>query len=132
MVLDYRRLGKQRVEAKQIIDIIEGRGKVNKNGTIAWANHPAVRMWHGYVDFLKLYHNVVIEHWISRGYNNNMSFFEIRSDPKNPWWFGLHSFHVSHRSNLLRKNFGYYKKYFLVNPNLEYVWPVDGKIQIGV
>ena len=34
--LDYKRLGKQRVEAMQIIDIHEGR-----SSSSAWVNHPA-------------------------------------------------------------------------------------------
>jgi hypothetical protein len=41
--LDYRRLGKQRVEVYQIINILEGKNKTN-----GWVNHPAVKMWIGY------------------------------------------------------------------------------------
>jgi hypothetical protein len=38
--LDYKRLGKQRVEAKTIINILEGKTTSN-----AWRNHPATKMW---------------------------------------------------------------------------------------
>ena len=37
--LDYRRLGKQRVEAMQIHNIVSG-----KRSTGGWINHPAVKM----------------------------------------------------------------------------------------
>ena len=43
--LDNKRLGKQRVEARQIISTLEGKS----NG---WRNHPAVKMWKGYEDCL--------------------------------------------------------------------------------
>ena len=46
--LDYRRLGKQRVEAFQILNILEG--KTTKAG---WKHHPAVLMWEGYENALK-------------------------------------------------------------------------------
>ena len=66
-VLDYRRLGKQRVEAMQILNVLLGRTK-----TKGWVNHPATKMWKGYENALKQYLNECIEHWINRGYNNNM------------------------------------------------------------
>ena len=66
-VLDYRRLGKQRVEAMQILNVLLGRTK-----TKGWVNHPATKMWKGYENALKQYLNKCIDHWIARGYNNNM------------------------------------------------------------
>ena len=71
-VLDYRRLGKQRVEAMILVDVIT-KGKEAKG----WKNHPAVEMWKDNIDALKLYHNVIINEWIARGYNNNMKLYEI-------------------------------------------------------
>ena len=53
-VLDYRRLGKQRVEGMQIINAIEN---PNPQG---WKNHPIVIMWTPYVTALKHYTNVMI------------------------------------------------------------------------
>ena len=52
-VLDYRRLGKQRVEGMQIIQTIE-----NQNG---WKNHPIVKMWTPYVPALKQYTNISVQ-----------------------------------------------------------------------
>ena len=53
-VLDYRRLGKQRVEGMQIINAIEN---PDPQG---WKNHPIVIMWTPYVTALKHYTNVMI------------------------------------------------------------------------
>jgi hypothetical protein len=47
-VLDNKRLGKQRVEAFQILNILLGRTK-----TKGWRNHPAVLMWKGHSNALK-------------------------------------------------------------------------------
>ena len=117
-VLDYKRLGKQRVEAKQIIDILEGKAKSN-----AWKNHPAVRMWKGYVSALKLYYNRCIWEWVKRGYKNNMPILDIIGRIEFPYWLGDEKFHRSHRSNLLRKDKEYYSKYFKERDDLEYIWP---------
>jgi hypothetical protein len=68
--LDYKRLGKQRVESKQILDILNGDSKSN-----AWKNHPAVLMWKGYEHELQVYHDIMICEWIYRGYKNNMKLF---------------------------------------------------------
>lgn len=119
-VLDYKRLGKQRVETFQVLNIL-----LNRTPTKGWRNHPVTRMWTGYEEALKLYQNHTISEWILRGYNNNMKFEEV--DTKNlvmPKWFGLSEFHRSHRSNLLRKDYEYYSEYFDDPNDLEYYWPV--------
>ncbi len=115
-VLDYRRLGKQRSEALVIVRAIE-----KGNG---WSNHPVTKMWKDYVMALKLYHNVIIEEWIKRGYNNNMDLFEIRKPVVKPPWLGDQRLHRSHRSNLLRKDLEYYSQFgWNVPDNLGYFWP---------
>lgn len=117
--LDYRRLGKQRVEAYQILNTLQGKSK-------GWKNHPAVSMWKGYQDALKMYMNVCILTWMSRGYKNTMQLavdidFE---NYKEPPWLGNPEFHASHRSNLLRKNEEFYRKLGWLEPtDLEYIWP---------
>ena len=115
-VLDYRRLGKQRVEGMQIIKAIEN---PKPQG---WKNHPIVKMWTPYVPALKQYTNIIITEWIGRGYNNNMEFYDI-DNVEYPDWLGDERFHSSHRANLLRKDFGYYSQ-FKWTENLEspYVW----------
>jgi hypothetical protein len=82
-------------------------------------------MWKGYEEYLKIYHNLAISEWISRGYNNNMLPFEIEQRKLEvPDWFGNEKFHASHRSNLLRKYPEYYSKFNWTESNdLPYFWP---------
>lgn len=75
--LDYRRLGKQRVEAFQIINIIE-KIKENPEQKIAWMNHPARFMWDKHLDALKCYYNLSVLIWLSRGYNNSMKLMDLK------------------------------------------------------
>ena len=115
--LDYRRLGKQRVEAYQIINALEGKSK-------GWVNHPATKMWAANIDALKLYCNIAIEKWIGRGYKNTMKFYPTNNKVDMPSWLGDIYLHASHRSNLLRKDREFYGQYKWNEPHdLEYVWP---------
>ncbi len=117
--LDYRRLGKQRVETFQILNIL-----LERTSRKGWRNHPATKMWRGYENALKLYLNLCIDEWVSRGYNNNMKHEIIDGDVVYPPWFGAEEFHRSHRSNLVRKLPDHYRKYFPnVDSDLPYVWP---------
>lgn len=113
--LDNKRLGKQRVEAKQILNALEHGG--------GWRNHPAVLMWEGYEDALKYYHNACIDEWVSRGKRNTMVKLEHPSEFEMPWWFGG-KIHESHRANLLRKDQDYYAQFgWEEDPSLPYFWP---------
>lgn len=125
--LDYRRLGKQRVEAYQIINILTG--KTAKKG---WINHPAVLMWKGYENALKQYCNCCINEWIKKGYKNNMQLYTLYSkDILYPFWLGKYEFHSSHRSNLLRKDFTHYSKFgWTEDSNISYYWPVTKEIEV--
>ncbi|HLJ35546.1 MAG TPA: MSMEG_6728 family protein [Ktedonobacteraceae bacterium] len=120
-ILDYRRLGKQRVEGLQILNII-----ATPEYAGSWMNHPAVKMWRGYDMALKLYVNTMIEEWKRRGYRNTIQYYDIRPDELvYPWWFGDTAFHDSHKSNLLRKYPEYYRQFgWDVPDDLPYVWPV--------
>lgn len=119
--LDSKRLGKQRVEAFQILNILLGRTK-----TRGWRNHPSVKMWVGYENALKNYFNISLNIWIKRGYKNTMKKEEINGIIKLPPWFGDKTFHASHRSNLLRKNFDFYSKFkWAEKSDLEYIWPIN-------
>lgn len=126
--LDYKRLGKQRVEAMQIIKAITGEKTLKGKSYKGWVKHPCSVMWKNYVPALKRYHNVMIDEWVYRGYENSMKKY-----PDNevsdlvvdlPYWFGDKDFHKSHKANLLRKNYDFYLKpsWFFVSPKLPYVW----------
>ena len=131
MCLDYKRLGKQRVEAKQIHDIVSG-----SRTTGGWVNHPAVTMWRGYPDALALYHNVIIDEWVARGYVNNMPHLPIPDgEILMPLWFGDEAFHSSHRRKLLSKDYEFYGEFGWREDDgsaqCEYVWPT-GESEGGV
>lgn len=119
--LDNKRLGKQRVEAKQLLNIVMG---VNKSK--GWTNHPAAKMWRGYPKALAIYYNTCLEVWEERGFKNiKLTKIPIIMHSLTPFpeWFGDPDFHASHQSNLLRKNPEHYGKYFDVPNNLPYIWP---------
>jgi hypothetical protein len=124
--LDSKRLGKQRVEAGQILDILEGRAK-----TRAWARHPAVLMWKGYEGWLRRYYNTALLVWEMRGYKN----YRLKPRPEGklgpkPWWLGKRRLHSSHRAALLAKKLKHYCKNgwketpaIKVDDSFPYWWP---------
>lgn len=123
--LDNRRLGKQRVEAKQILDTLCGKSK-------GWKNHPAVLMWKGHEVSLILYYNLALNIWQDRGFRNEKLKL-ITNIPKKllrgnglPHWMNNEQFHASHRSNLLRKDPTWYGQFGWKEPdNLPYIWPAQ-------
>lgn len=120
-VLDRQRLGKQRVETLQIL-------KALTDQNYGWQNHPAVKMWRGYEVALARYGLAICNEWKSRGYKDTCA-DKIRpycygKRAKYPKWLGSRKFHLSHKSNLIRKNPEHYRYYFDVSSDIEYVWPV--------
>lgn len=120
--LDNKRLGKQRVEAWQILRALRGETK-------GWVNHPATVMWRGHEQSLILYGLVISEEWRKRGFQDVMydRFAEELTDEHAPlpWWYGFKPLHLSHRSNLVRKDPNYYTKQFdfeITPTDLPYVW----------
>ena len=125
-VLDSKRLGKQRVEGMQILKAVLGEKRLDGEPYKGWVNHPATNMWKLYPDALKAYTNAMIKEWIVRGYNNNMVLYDIPQKYILPDWVGDETFHASHRSNLLRKDFEFYSQYaWEEGPDLPYFWPAD-------
>lgn len=121
--LDRARLGKQRVECKQIYTALV-------DPTYGWQSHPAVVMWRGHEQALALYALVICEEWLARGYADTLrQWFADRAvvtaaPVSFPSWLGNEAFHASHRSNLLRKSPDWYRQFGWSEPaTLEYVWP---------
>jgi hypothetical protein len=118
--LDNRRLGKQRVEAKQIYLAIT-------DPTYGWQNHPAVRMWRGHESGLAHYGYCICLTWRDRGFNDTLlDWFCARLGEAGdrPAWFGNEAFHAAHRSNLLRKDPLHYSKFgWTESADLPYIWP---------
>lgn len=123
--LDNKRLGKQRLEAKQILSVLE---KYDATGDLegGYSKHPAVLMWLGYTNALKVYFNLCIKEWISRGFNNTYELYQINEEEYRivmcefdgqtttfmdefddycfPPWFGFPPLILSHRAALIRKD----------------------------
>lgn len=119
--LDWRRLGKQRVEAFQILKIL-----LSDKISGGWVNHPATKMWKGHTNALILYMNTMINEWKFRGYKNNMKIFDLKTEKIIlPNFIGNENYHASHRSNLLRKDKEYYRQFnWVEEDNLPYIWSV--------
>lgn len=128
-VLDDRRLGKQRVETYQVLRALTW-------PQYAWKNHPAVRMWRGFVPGLVAYGLASCAEWTRRGYADSVApqllAWTGGRPPEGyglPPWFGLEALHLSHRSALLRKEPEYYRPRFRAAgladepDDLPYLWP---------
>lgn len=121
--LDSKRLGKQRVECLQIINILEG-----KQASKGWKNHPAVKMWEGYTNSLKYYCNCCIDEWVYRGYKNTMQKYPVDHQNEDPWWIGNKDFHRAMRARLIVKDRDYYFPKFRLDDGFndgKYFWPVN-------
>ena len=126
--LDPARLGKQRVEALQMLRALV----IPEYG---WQSHPAVRMWMGHVPALTMYGLAMVDEWTARGGEDTtrekiMEFAPQAAHPDYaakipmPYWLGNPDFHASHRSRLLAKDQRFYTSVFPgTDPDLEYVWP---------
>jgi hypothetical protein len=131
--LDRMRLGKQRVECKQLLQALQtGPVVITVTGQkkTPWYNHPATKMWAGYEGALIDYAIQVCLEWRSRGYKDSLlPFFQsqrVNYITNSPRWLGDESFHNSHKSNLLRKNSEHYSKNnWNVPSDLPYIWPTE-------
>ncbi len=135
-VLDPKRLGKQRVEALQIIKALTVPG-------YGWRNHPAVLMWKGHEEALVRYGLDICTAWCSLGFDDTCE-VKMRDDLRSatgldvvrtqdelgaagalPAWLGDEALHVSHRSALVRKDPDWYGPLFPGVPDdIPYLWPV--------
>ncbi|WP_411104703.1 MSMEG_6728 family protein [Streptomyces sp. cmx-4-9] len=137
--LDPRRLGKQRVEALQVL-----RGLTVPD--YGWRRHPAVRMWAGYEEALVRYGLDVCSTWTAEGRSDTCATTLLRdfrawlpgagirtqtqlaADGDLPPWLGAPDFHRSHQSALVRKDHDFYRDRFPGVPDdLPYVWPVSDR-----
>jgi len=129
-VLDRRRLGKQRVEALQVLRALA-------RPDYGWRHHPVVRMWRGHDDALLCYAVAVTMQWRALGCADTVLdtlLAEAARPPRPqallatrgllPWWLGLRPLHRSHQSALVRKEPAHYRRFFpRVPDDLPYLWP---------
>ena len=130
-VLDNRRLGKQRVECKQILRAL-GVRVGDATAKAGWRHHPAVKMWRGHEYSLCCYAIAMCDEWRRRGFSDSLlpQFVEAAGslydagNTSRPEFVGDAQFHASHRSNLLRKDPSHYGQLGWSEPDsLPYVWP---------
>lgn len=136
--LDNRRLGKQRVECKQMLLCLGVPIGLHAAGPTKWQNHPAILMWASHKTALLVYAILVCREWKARGFQDKLlDEFVTAYDCQRPTivknrypkWFGLPAFHASHRSNLLRKDFEYYSRHgWRESTDLPYLWPITKDI----
>lgn len=134
-VLDPRRLGKQRVEALQVLRALTW-------PRYGWRHHPAATMWAGYEEALVCYGLTVCTVWRATGRADTCAatlsvdvatacgITEVRPQDalaaagELPPWLGDQDLHRSHRAALLRKNPAFYGPVFGEEPSgIPYVWP---------
>ena len=136
-VLDLKRLGKQRVEALQVLRGLTVPG-------YGWRHHPAVKMWIGYPEALVRYGLEVCAVWAASGRPDTVastllaeagvdvvrSESELAAAGELPPWLGSEEFHRSHQSSLVRKDPDWYRPHFPdVADDLPYVWPRSDRDQ---
>jgi hypothetical protein len=137
--LDPLRLGKQRVEALQVL-----RGLTRKG--YGWRHHPAVKMWAGYEEALTRYGLDICVVWCAGGRADTCAVTlaadfatacgpqpvrsqeELAAAGELPPWLGREELHRSHRAALLRKDPDFYRPLFGAEPvELPYVWPASDR-----
>lgn len=135
IALDNRRLGKQRVEGWQILEVLRSKREKPYNST-GWMHHPAVLMWEGYEHSLATYTLAVIGEWQRRAFNDSMlarvsdRLQELHGGftKANPPWLGDQRLHSSHRAALLFKDPEFYgKNSWNESPGINYWWPTKEK-----
>jgi hypothetical protein len=133
--LDDRRLGKQRVEALQVLRALTWPG-------YGWQHHPAVNMWRGFEVAVSTYGLTMCQVWVdlgradtcaatittdlrSAGLGGPVSEEDLDATLLPPWW-GDPRLHSSHQASLVRKDPTFYRPQFPdVDPEMPYWWPVD-------
>jgi len=101
--LDKQRLGKQRSEGYQILEILIG--------VRAGPNHPVIAQWRGHEYQLAMYISAICTEWRCRGCLDNVESrayqllerHDIMPTSTEPPWLGDNEYHRSHRSRLLFK-----------------------------
>ena len=144
--LDWRRLGKQRLECLQMCRAVQAGpyscrlcrkahsgfcerctrcgGEIRR--TPYWW-HPATQMWIGHVPALARFGLECCREWKARGYRDSLSdqLQAFLDGPSGlPWWHGDFRIHESWQSRLIQKDPVYYRRLFGDVPDdLPQVWP---------
>lgn len=128
-VLDDKRLGKQRVECKQVLNVIFRKLDLIRDGRRGWLNHPIVLMYFNegrpYLRDLEGFFNACVVEWKRRGFKNLINLNDIKyflervgGSDGTPI---THIHEVEYRRILLIKNLKHYIKVFPREEVLEVV-----------
>ena len=119
--LDKQRLGKQRIEARMILDILMGNIKSK-----AWTQHPITKSWQyfimddnynsilnkSYKEYtiraLKYYINCIINSFIRKGCTNNYEIWEIKCDSCLCFTKKCKNKYIKHKCSICGKDFKLY------------------------
>ena len=125
-ILDKKRLFKQLVECRQVLatmgePILKNDGSPMKASHV---HHPIHKMWSGYAECLKDYHNAILMECLDRGIKTIIQPLQVdKRKMKIPPFIGSRKFHNSHKSNLLRKNPEWYSQFkWNVKSDIPYFW----------
>ena len=116
-ILDVKRLNKQIIENKQIMDAILGRGK-------GWFNHPVVKSYKNHFHWL-YYYNLCL-FWYSRGDKpmaKKMSDKAMAFKPN----FHTEEYFNQMKRRLFEKDEEYYKQWSYLGKSLDNWYFVDGE-----
>jgi hypothetical protein len=141
--LDDRRLGKQRVEALQVLRALT-------RPVYGWQSHPVVLQWKGHEEALACYAFCVCDEWRHRGFADTvrasiatelaetLGITKVRAQAdlgaagELPPWLGDEKFHVAHRSSLVAKDPDFYLQRFPETPgDIPYFWPVRSEAVVA-
>ena len=124
-MLDSKRLGNQRVEARMILRWLRNPAQYPRQQAAGYTI-----MWKGHEEALCLYYNACCEEWARRGGKNIVCQPEptrAAEEVALPPWLGDDRMHVTHRSALLHKLPAHYEKFGwareIPDPKVEYLWP---------
>lgn len=123
MCLDGCRLNKQLIEARQILDAIDRKGK-------GWFNHPVVKMYKPYREWLYQY-MLCLGYY--KEFKDNLramtasESFSVRADEIRPP-FLTEDFCNQHKRRLFTKNPEHYREFAEYGTSEENWYYVDGKI----
>lgn len=117
-ILDKKRLFKQVIEAKQMLD---------QDSHERIRNHPATLSWKGHEIALTAYYNEMLKESLRRGINTKMTYLGdlMEEDVIDllPWWYGDENYHKSHMARLISKD----RDYYLNDTNVRCDWYNGGQ-----
>lgn len=118
MALDPKRLRKQIIECRQILDAL--------NGAKAWSNHPCVLQYKGHEFWLRCYKRVLEEVQKGGGSSIRSKYFNYRANETTPDWH-TQEYYDQMKRRLYTKDPEHYKQWSHLGESQENWYFVDGE-----